>query len=207
MKLMDENGKKVAKIVEEGGMVVVKFPPPEIDDNLMSKKGKIIEAEMDECKDDLTLTPVIVTMVEDVNTVWVTKSSSLPMLEMMMDQLANMEEELVKLTEVHKDDIVVVRFSEDDGLYRGRVISTTDTGIAVVFMDYGMKEEVPTTKVWRIPEQFGEHEAMALKVRVEHVEVFEDIVENRETMDRELDKEGIMMRFNLNNEASFWIGG
>merc|ERR1719318_250428 len=191
---------------EEGEMEVEQFPPPEIDENLMSKKGKIIEAEMDEGKDDLAPTPVIVTMVEDVNTVWVTKSSSLPVLEMMMDQLANMEEELVKLTEVHKGDIVVARFSEDDGLYRGKVISNTDISIAVLFMDYGMKEEVPATKVWRLPEQLGEHEAMAVQGRVEHVEVFEDSVENRETMDSELDKEGIMMRFNLNNEASFWIG-
>merc|ERR1719318_1422229 len=215
IKLMNENGKIFAKIIDEGekvcpapldSMEMEKFPQTEIDENLMSKKGKIIEAEMDEGKDDLTPTPVIVTMVDDVNTVWVTKSSSLSMLEMMMDQLATMEEELVKLTEVHKGDIVVARFSEDGGLYRGRVISTTDTGIAVVFMDYGMKEKVPTTKVWRLPEQFGEHEAMAVKVRVEHVEVFEDIVENRETMDRELDKEGIMMRLNLNNEAIFWIG-
>lgn len=217
IKLVEENGKIVAKVIVDEGlkvcpmpverMEVKKFPPSEFDENLISKKGKIIEAEMDDGKDDLTPVPVIITLVDDVNTVWVSKSSSLSVLEMMMDQLANMEGGLDPLTEVHEDDIVVARFSEDDGLYRGKVICNNAKGVTVLFMDYGMKEEVSTTKLWRLPAQMAEHEAMAVKVRVEHVEVFEDTLENRETMDRELDKEGIVMRVSMNNEASFWIGG
>ena len=98
-------------------------------------------------------------------------------------------------------------FIEDDGLYRGKVISINDKGVTVLFMDSGMREEVSTNKLWRLPGQMAEHEAMAVKVSVEHVEVFEDSVENRETMDRELDKGGIVMRINSTEEAIFWNGG
>ena len=87
---------------------------------------------------------------------------------------------LVSLEKIHEDDLVVARLREVDGLYWRKVLSINDKGATVLLMDYGMKEEVPTTKLWKLLGQFDEHLAMDVKVRVEHIEVFEDSLENRD---------------------------
>ena len=179
-------------------------------ENLSSKKGKIIEVGLDEenseagAKYDLVRIPVDVTYVDSVESVWAIKMSDKPALEEMMDKLANLRDELAPVVEICEEDVVIA-ISSDDELYRGKVVSVKNKLVRVRLVDYGMLEDIPTDRLWKLPDGFRKPDFMAELVMVEGVGGFVNSPENIELLDMQLNRDGVVMVLNEDSKASFWI--
>ena len=70
-----------------------------------------------------------------------------------LTQLTPVSNELVVVSDISVDNMVLAKFSGDDEIYRARVISTAEESINVFFIDYGNSDCVPRTNVYQIPSQ------------------------------------------------------
>ncbi|XP_043200653.1 uncharacterized protein LOC122369751 isoform X2 [Amphibalanus amphitrite] len=63
-------------------------------------------------------------------------------------------------------DLLAAPFSEDEALYRARVVSTSDDRARVQFVDYGNGEEVEAAALRRLPAELSELPPQALRCRL-----------------------------------------
>ena len=79
-----------------------------------------------------------------------------------LTQLTPASNELVLVSDISIDDMVLAKFSGDDEIYRARVISTAVETINVFFIDYGNSDCVPRTSVYQIPSQQKSYPCFAM---------------------------------------------
>ena len=79
-----------------------------------------------------------------------------------LTQLTPAPKDLVLVSDISVDDMVLAKFSGDDEIYRARVIRTAEESINVFFIDYGNSDCVPRTNVYQIPSQQKSYPCYAL---------------------------------------------
>ena len=67
-----------------------------------------------------------------------------------LTQLTPAKTDLIVAQHLTVDDMVLARFSGDEEIYRGRIISIEDTLVNVFFIDYGNSDSISKTEVYEI---------------------------------------------------------
>ena len=196
IKMQESEGEIIASLVDEREEAEIK------DEGVLKQKDE--ENSEAGAKYDLVRIPVDVTYVDSVESVWAIKMSDKPALEEMMDKLANLRDELAPVVEICEEDVVIA-ISSDDELYRGKVVSVKNKLVRVRLVDYGMLEDIPTDRLWKLPDGFRKPDFMAELVMVEGVGGFVNSPENIELLDMQLNRDGVVMVLNEDSKASFWI--
>ena len=88
-------------------------------------------------------------------------------LDDLMERLASAGASLTPLdAEAAPTELLAAPFSEDEALYRARVLSTADGRARVLFVDYGNGEEVELTALRRLPLELTRLRPQALRCRL-----------------------------------------
>ena len=70
--------------------------------------------------------------------------------------------DLTPASDIAIDALVLAKFSEDDQIYRARVLTIVDQSVNVFFIDYGNSDSVPKTEVYSIPAGMVDLPSLAL---------------------------------------------
>ena len=119
-----------------------------------------------QCEEPKHETEVLLTYVEDVKNVWVSKVHDIPILDEIEQTLSSMEE-LVKLPSV-EEGMLAIAMTEDDGTL-GRVKVERDIAggrVLVRFIDYGNVEEKSGDELYSVPDGLDQTPAAAFVVKV-----------------------------------------
>jgi len=108
---------------------------------------------------------------EEVDEVWVTLEEWFDQLDSLQERLQVLgDDQLAALTPCKIGDQAMARFSEDDALYRAKIIDIDATYATVRYIDFGNSERKPLAEVLILPEEFHSLPAFSVKMNIAGLE-------------------------------------
>ena len=193
-KLLDGEDKKISVKVKsfKDNTFIVK----------VDKRGKKDKKEDGKSRED-----VVVVHVESVNNVWIVDKETMVKLDEIMKELSEID--TIAVDQIKTGDLCCVRFSEDNELYRAKIveINEEDDNVLVNYIDYGNSELVETSEVFKLPENLSSMAPAAKLVSVKNAAFALDCDRSRNRLEKALGGDKVSVVVDDNQEASFWISG
>merc|ERR1719427_2036671 len=148
--------------------------------------------------------PVSLSHLESVMAVWVIPTKAQEQLDMVTNMLAE-QHNWDKLDLVKVGTMCVVRFSDDQALYRAMVIACCGSEqVTVRFVDYGNCEKKFVSQLFKITPALQRLDHCAVCVRPSWT--IEDTLVEREKVEVELGREEFLVELDKQRSASFYRG-
>ena len=158
-------------------------------DQLLEKEAKVISERKMETGVRMK---VSLSHVETTSRVWVTLTEDIDLVEKIQSLLEATEEDtLVPSNNFSPGEIHVTRFTEDNQLYRCRILTKSDNVIQVRFIDFGNHEVKLAEELFLVPDVVKEFPEGAISVDVETG--LEDTEENHDKIYGILNQENLFL--------------
>ena len=146
---------------------------------------------------------VVVVHVESVQKVWLVEKTKMAALEELMVSLGGTDPGPQE--NLSPGSLCCVRFSEDEELYRVRLVDCSDNMATVHYIDYGNTEEVETDRVLELAEELKELEPAARPVSVKFSSLALDSEKSRAKLEKVLSGQAkLSVSTDQAGEATFW---
>jgi len=151
---------------------------------------------------------VSVPHVETAEEVMVQRLPNLGLDNLMCNLEALNETGTLKVEQCPKlNGVYIARFSEDDGLYRGRVEELNGDQVKIRFIDYGNTENKTVGELLEMPLDMAKVPPFAIRVRIRCLLGVEHSQGNMDLLDQMLMQDGIVLTLESESVGDFTIGG